>query len=136
MKHTNPLLVFVLIAVNAYSQTNFYVTDTLESGPGSISEAILLANQNPGKDSILFNIPGPAPHTIEMVNGFPEILDAVVIDGSSQPGNGFMGMSPRIIITGYQCFCGIDFSAFMISARSCEIYGFLFYQVTSVALPY
>lgn len=125
-----------MAGILAHSQTNFYVTTTNETGPGSISEAIIMANQNPGKDSILFNIPGTPPHAIYMNVGFPEILDAVVVDGSSQPANGFTGRSPKIIITAPQCFCGIEFSAFMINARACEVYGIYFSDVYSVNMQY
>ncbi len=42
----------------------FTVTNTDDSGPGSLRQAILDANANPGADLITFNIPGAGPHTI------------------------------------------------------------------------
>ncbi len=40
------------------------VTNTNDSGPGSLRQAILDANANPGQDMIAFNIPGIGPFTI------------------------------------------------------------------------
>ena len=37
---------------------DFEVANTLASGFGSLSQAILDANDNPGPDRIIFNIPG------------------------------------------------------------------------------
>ena len=63
----------------------FVVTNVNDSGPGSLRQAILDANANPGSDSINFNISGPSL-TIQPVLGLPDITDPVVIDGSTQPG--------------------------------------------------
>ena len=42
----------------------FTVTNTNDSGAGSLRQAILDANANPGLDTIAFNIPGSGVHTI------------------------------------------------------------------------
>ena len=63
----------------------FVVTNVSDSGPGSLRQAILDANANPGSDSINFNISGPSLR-IEPVLGLPDITDTIVIDGSTQPG--------------------------------------------------
>ena len=42
----------------------FTVTTTADSGPGSLRQAILNANANPGMDDITFDIPGPWPYLI------------------------------------------------------------------------
>ena len=65
--------------------TTFLVTNTNDSGPGSLRQAILDANANPGADTINFNIPGPSL-LIQPLLGLPDIVDPVVIDGSTQPG--------------------------------------------------
>jgi hypothetical protein len=64
----------------------FTVTNTNDSGPGSLRQAILDANANPGPDTIAFAIPGAGVHTIAPTTSFPTVTDAVVIDGYSQPG--------------------------------------------------
>jgi hypothetical protein len=63
----------------------FVVTNVNDSGAGSLRQAILDANANPGSDSINFNIAGPS-FTIQPLLGLPDITDTVVIDGSTQPG--------------------------------------------------
>ena len=52
----------------------------------TLREAINAANSHPGKDTILFNIPGAGAHTINATPGFSGISEAVFIDGTSQPG--------------------------------------------------
>ena len=65
----------------------FTVTNTSDSGPGSLRQAILDANANPGLDTIVFNIPGAGVHTIMPSTPFDGILDPVLIDGYTQPGS-------------------------------------------------
>jgi hypothetical protein len=76
----------------------FTVTNTSDSGAGSLRQAILDANANPGLDTITFAIPGAGVQTIEPLSVLPTITDPVFIDGYSQPGavfstdpNGFNG---------------------------------------------
>src|SRR4051794_257616 len=71
----------------------FVVTNTENTGDGSLRKAIAEANNAPGQDFITFNIPGPGPHTISPapIGGDPlsapmPISDSVVIDAYSQPG--------------------------------------------------
>ncbi len=62
------------------------VTNTNESGPGSLYQAIVDANDPGPRDTITFNIPGPGPHTIAPTGDLPDITQPVVIDGTTQPG--------------------------------------------------
>ena len=71
------------------------VTNTNDSGPGSLRQAILNANANQGVDTISFQV--PTPRTIRPLTALPEITDPVVIDGTTQPG--FAG-SPLIELNG------------------------------------
>src|SRR5262245_22959024 len=69
--------------------TVFTVTNTLDAGAGSLRESILLANNTPnvgGPDEIRFNIPGAGVHTIAPASELPEITEALIIDGFTQPG--------------------------------------------------
>jgi len=68
------------------AQTTFVVTNTNDSGAGSLRQAILDANANAGADTINFNIPGAGVHTISPVGSLPPLTDPVTIDGYSQPG--------------------------------------------------
>jgi hypothetical protein len=64
------------------------VLNTNDSGPGSLRDAVLHANANPGPDTITFNIPGPGPHTIALTSSLPDITDAgLTIDGTTQSGS-------------------------------------------------
>src|SRR5262249_8120778 len=62
------------------------VITTADSGPGSLRDAILAANGNPGRDVITFNIPGSGAQTIFLQSPLPTVTDPVVIDGYTQPG--------------------------------------------------
>jgi len=67
----------------------FAVTNTADNGAGSLRQAIEDANNHPndfGPDQISFAIAGTGPHTISLTNDLPEIIDAVKIDGYTQPG--------------------------------------------------
>ena len=66
--------------------STFVVTNTNDSGSGSLRQAMTDANSNLGTDTIGFNIPGPGVHTIPLASPLPVILDPVIIDGTTQPG--------------------------------------------------
>src|SRR6516164_8138622 len=59
--------------------TTFPVTNTADSGPGSLRQAILDANANPGLDTIAFNISGSGVQTITPSTALPTISDPVTI---------------------------------------------------------
>jgi hypothetical protein len=65
----------------------FTVTNTNDSGAGSLRQAILDANANAGADAISFNIPAAGVQTISPASPLPDITDSVVIDGYTQPGS-------------------------------------------------
>ncbi|MGH9939002.1 MAG: Calx-beta domain-containing protein, partial [Blastocatellia bacterium] len=75
----------------------FIVTNTNDSGEGSLRQAILDANFSPGASAINFNISGAPPFTINLQTDLPRIFVAVSIDASTQPG--FAG-KPIIEVTG------------------------------------
>ena len=64
----------------------YMVTTTSDSGSGSLRQAITDANNNPGADSIIFNIPGNGLHTIQPTSELPHVTDSVTIDGYTQAG--------------------------------------------------
>jgi hypothetical protein len=84
----------VLTIVNANSLT---VTNTNDSGPGSLRQAILTANANPAPNTVTFAIPGAGPFLIQPLSPLPAINDPVTIDGTTQPG---AQSTPIVILDG------------------------------------
>jgi titin len=76
----------MLVANPAHASTTFTVTNTNDNGPGSLRQAINDANDTSGADVIEFNIPGSGVHTIAPISALPKIVDAVTINGYTQPG--------------------------------------------------
>ncbi|MBC7818685.1 MAG: DUF4347 domain-containing protein, partial [Planctomycetaceae bacterium] len=75
----------------------FSVTNTNNSGAGSLRQAITDANALAGLDTITFSISGAGPHTINVDSALPTITDAVVIDGWSEPS---FSSTPVIVLDG------------------------------------
>ena len=67
--------------------STFIVTNTNNSGAGSLRQAILDANANAGLDLIAFNVPGSGVAYIVPATDLPAITDPVIVDGYSQPGS-------------------------------------------------
>ncbi len=82
----------------------FTVTNTNDSGSGSLRQAILSANATPGADTINLNI-GSGPQTIAPLSALPTIADPVTIDGRTQPG--FTG-TPLIELSGASAGLGAN----------------------------
>jgi hypothetical protein len=78
-----------------FSPPYFQVTNTNDSGPGSLRQAILGVDSYAGPNAhIVFNIPTTDPgynsttgaFTIKPTSALPTLTDSVVIDGYTQPG--------------------------------------------------
>src|SRR5215468_7098188 len=81
---------FLLLA-SIGSASTFTVTNTADSGAGSLRQAIMDANANAGLDTIAFNVSGVGCDgagvcTITPATQLPTILSPVLIDGYTQPG--------------------------------------------------
>ncbi|MFN8524775.1 MAG: right-handed parallel beta-helix repeat-containing protein [Chloroflexota bacterium] len=79
-------LTLAVLTTTSADAATYEVTTAADSGPGSLRQAILDANANPGEDSITFNIPGAGPHTILPLTGLPAVTGPTDIDGRTQPG--------------------------------------------------
>ena len=78
--------------------STFVVSNTHDSGPGSLRQAILDSNASVGATSTIdFQIAGSGVHTISPMSPLPAIIRPVVIDGDSQPG---FGGTPLIQLDG------------------------------------
>jgi parallel beta-helix repeat protein len=81
-------VLLILVAQDIFAGQTFTVTNTDDGGAGSLRQAILEANDNPGLDVIAFNISSRSgsPYTIQPTSRLPQISDPVIIDGYTQPG--------------------------------------------------
>src|SRR6476620_3505335 len=94
MKTPSILLLTIAPVATAFG-LSLSVTNTNDSGPGSMRQAILSANGSPGS-VINFNI-GNGVQTIIPITQLPSVTAAVIIDGSTQPG---FASTPLIEISG------------------------------------
>jgi hypothetical protein len=79
-------MILMLVTAGIVFGETFIVINTNNDGPGSLRQAIEIANANVGQDVIAFNIPGPGPHAIQPIWPLPQITSPVIIDGYTQPG--------------------------------------------------
>ncbi|MEI7818912.1 MAG: choice-of-anchor U domain-containing protein [bacterium] len=117
---------------------SFDVTNTNDSGAGSLRQAIEDANTNGNPsdmDLITFTIPGSGVHTISPATALPAITEKVTINGYSQPGasaNTTISPNPmdsfiKIEIDGHNIavgVTGIDLQADSSVIRGIAIFGF------------
>jgi hypothetical protein len=118
-----------LTVLMSQAQTAFTVTNANDSGSGSLRQAILDANSNPGLDTISFNIPGAGVRTISPLSNLPDITDPLTIDGTTQPG--FAGV-PLIELDGSQAG---DSNGLFLTAGNCTVRGLTinrFFQLKGV----
>ncbi|BCM88216.1 hypothetical protein IAD21_00043 [Abditibacteriota bacterium] len=104
-----------LSASSAHAAT-YIVTNTSDSGTGSLRQAITSANATTAADIITFNISGTGIHTITPATQLPIITSPVTIDGTTQPGY-TNGAVPHIELSGVtasktsSAAAGINFQA-------------------------
>ena len=94
MKRVLPAL-FLACAVGRLAAADFTVTNTNSSGPGSLYQAITDANNTPGADRILFNIPGAGVKKIDVSKNLLQRIeiraDGFVITVALRGGDAFVG---------------------------------------------
>jgi titin len=110
---------FSLVAVvKPVRAATFTVSNVDDSGTGSLRQAILDANANPGVDTIAFAIQGTGPFSITPLSALPPITDPVIIDGTSQPG---YTAKPLVEINGSDISTNAD--GLLIEAGSSTVLG-------------
>ena len=98
------------------------VTSTNNSGPGTLRQALLDANDAPGENLILFSLAGSGGHKIHLLSALPSVTSPVIIDGWSQPG--FAGL-PVIELEGTSnSFDGLVIGAGSSTVRGLALHGF------------
>ena len=102
------------------------VSNTADSGAGSLRQALLDSNSSAGVlDTITFNIPVAGVRTIIPLTVLPTITDPVVIDGYTQPGSSANTMAigdnsvHLIELNGNSAVCG----ALVITAGNSTVRG-------------
>ena len=100
-----------------FKATRYTVTNTNDSGPGSLREALEFSYTTKAKDSIFFNITGQGPHVINIPTPLPDISKNILIDGSTQPG--FIDGKETIVLQGNGQFIGLS----LYHCSNVEIYG-------------
>ncbi|MCB0584362.1 MAG: gliding motility-associated C-terminal domain-containing protein, partial [Phaeodactylibacter sp.] len=116
--------------------TTVIVTNTNDSGPGSLRQAIECTNADPALDSILFEIPGAGPHIIFLLSALPAVSDeGVVIDGLSQDSNiGSIVIDGNGVVNdGLYLAAGLC-TVRGIKARNFNSSGFIIFDVNSCVL--
>ena len=85
------LALLLLLAASSLAAATYTVTNTNDSGPGSLRQAILDANANPGADTIQFAVSGAGCDgggvcTIQPQSALHSLTSPVTIDGYTQSG--------------------------------------------------
>jgi hypothetical protein len=98
--------------------TTFTVTNTADSGAGSLRQAMLDANAQQvtgmtacAAHNIVFNIPGTGPHTIRPLSPLPAFAIGITLDGFTQPGS-----SPNSLLLGNNAVFQIELDGSLAGA--------------------
>ena len=125
------LLAAVLAAAPPLGAATYTVTNTNDSGAGSLRDAIMQSNASVGvTDTIAFNVTGtgcvgsPAVCTIQPASPLPNITDPVIIDGYTQPGS-----SPNSLAVGDNAVLLIELDGSQIGVVT---YGLLIFTDNTV----
>lgn len=137
------LLFFPIIQASSEPIRSVYtVTNTQSEGSGSLRQAILNANANPGEDYINFDIPESDPGysavfgvwfiNLSIVLPMLEDPKGVVIDGSTQPGT--PADLPKIIIDATALSAGTEILTILSNSNEIRHLGFKSSQGNSIEI--
>jgi len=104
-----------------------WVTNTLDTGPGSLRAAIECSNDNLSPSNIFFDIPGSGPHEIRVgtITGeaLPAITNSTTIDATTQPGYSVEGGPVVSIIGRYAIWSTNLVSGLQFNVGNSAVYG-------------
>lgn len=103
--------------------STYMVTNSSDSGPGSLRQAILDADASSGADVIDFDIPGVGVQTIAPASPLPTVTGQVTIDGRTQPGYVSALTSLQIVLSGQNAGPTTDGLVFGTGASSSVVEG-------------
>lgn len=118
------LLVFMICAfwpTGVAQAATFVVSNTNDSGPGSLRQAILDANARSGGDTIIFSL-GSSVRTIRLNSALPTITGVVEINALGGSNCATMPPQPKVLLDGSSA--GNGASGFKIEADGASIIGF------------
>jgi hypothetical protein len=107
----------------------FTVTNTNDSGAGSLRDAITSANQNAGADAISFNIAGGGTQTINLLTALPLVNGALTIDGMTQNPQ---ATTPPIELNG--AGAGLSATGINIFSGNCTVRGLVINRFDSLGV--
>lgn len=135
---TRPDIGAIETTVNDSSEIS--VTNTSDSGVGSLRTAITTANTNPVLKTIRFNITGACPRTLTLLSPLPALTRPVIIDGYTQPGSSpnsdsrtFDGTLCVVLAGANTISNGLHFQTQM-PADEMTVKGLIFYGFSSEAI--
>ena len=105
----------LFLPVTSANAASFVVTTDADAGQGSLRQAILDANANPGPDDITFAIPGAGTQFLTVLSPLPAITEQVSIDASTQPGASCDTSPPTLFIRLHGSNAGPDASALTVA---------------------
>src|SRR3954454_24089523 len=81
------VVALLCLAPQAADATTYAVTTTTDEAGTcdsscSFREALAASNTNAGTDAVVFDLAGPAPHTLTFTSALPIITGSVLIDGT------------------------------------------------------
>ncbi len=136
------LCLFLLLPLSNVFASRFIVTNTNDSGPGSLRSALTDANANAGPDTVLFNIPvsdanyADGVWVIRPQTVLPNLESgSTFIDGTSQTANrGDLNvLGPEIVISG-QNISGFPSNGFYVSSTGNKIKGLVINNFASYGI--
>jgi hypothetical protein len=112
---------------NPSQPTGFVVSNTNDSGPGSLRSVIQAADASTTPATITFNLPGSGPFVIAPLTPLPALTSTVTINGYSQPGaqanTAATGDNAVVLIQLWGVQAGSGTDGLTVSAPSCVIEG-------------
>ncbi len=134
------LAVVLLSSLDSALGTTFTVTDTADTGLGTLRQAILDANADAslGIVNIEFNIPGSGVQTIAPLTPLPAITRSVTIDGYTQPGaspNTLADADNAVLLIELNGanLSGESANGLFVTANDCAVRGLVFNRFSEVA---
>ena len=98
------IVIVFLFSISFKIHGQIEATNTSDSGPDSLRQAIIDANASSDQPSINFNILGPGPWTINLASSLPDLDNindvGMIINGHTQPGWTFGDENSMITIDG------------------------------------